>query len=408
LKRVSDHLSDVLDAVAPLEPIDVALLDAHGCVAAEDVVAPWALPPYDQATVDGYAVRAIDVADASPDAPALLAVTADVDAGRPSTVALAEGLAARVVAGSPLPAGADTVVRRDDTDGGYASVAVHAPAAVGSGVRQRADDVDAGDIVVRVGTFLGAAQVGLLAAVGKDLVRVRPRPRVVVLAVGSELVEPGLPVTAASVTDSTSLLLTAGAREAGAVVYRVAPVPDDADVLRRTLEDQLVRADLVVLSGGLTGGAEVVRQVLPTLGDVTFESVAVHPASVQGFGRLGDDAVPVFALPGTPVSAFLAFEVFVRPAVRRMLGSTRLHRPTVRARLTAPLESPAGVREFARARVRGGTGEEEPSVEPLTLRDVPHITDLARANALVVVPEATTRLDAGDPVECVLLERRRG
>lgn len=409
MKRVADHLSDVLGAVEALSPIDVGLLDAHGCVAAEDVIAPWALPGYDHATTTGYAVRAADVADAEPEAgeQVVLPVVAEIAAGDHAPHAIGPGHAARIAAGAALPSGADAVVALADTDGGLARVTVSNPVAPGTGVRRRAEDVEKGDIALRVGTYLGAAQIGLLAAVGKDRVTVRPRPRVVVLAIGSNLVEPGRSVAFGQVTDSTGHLLTAAAREAGATAFRVAAVSDDPRSVRGALEDQLVRADLVITSGGLADPDGVMRSVAPSLGDVEFVRVAMDPGAEQGFGVIGEEQVPVFCLSGRPVDAFVAFEVFVRPLIRKMVAVTRLHRPTIKATLTAGIDTDAGLRQFARARV-SSTGEDTYRVEPLGALDAPHLTDLARANALVVVPEPVASLPAGAPVDCLLLERRRG
>jgi molybdopterin molybdotransferase len=405
--RVSDHLSEVLGAVGALDPIDVGLLDAHGAVAAEDVIAPWALPQYDHATTPGYAVRASDVVAARPDKPVTLPVVADIDAGDRGANAIGAGHAARVASGAPLPRGADAVVALADTDGGVASVGVTAAVPAGSWVRRKAEDVEKGDIALRVGTYLGAAQIGLLAAVGKDRVTVRPRPRVVVIAAGSRLVEPGRSVAFGQVTDSTGPLLTAASREAGANAFRVAAIPDDPRIVRGTLEDQLIRADLVVTSGGLAAPDGVMRQVVPDMGSVRFVDVDMEPGSQQAFGVVGDEQVPIFCLPGRPVDAFVAFEVFVRPVIRKMVGVTRLHRPTVRATLTGDIESATGPRQFARARV-WASGEDEYRVEPLGALEAPHLTDLARANALIVVPEATSHLPAEAEVDCLLLERRRG
>jgi molybdopterin molybdotransferase len=402
MKRVADHLSDVLEAVRPLAPIDVQLLEAWGTVAAEDVTAPWSIPARAEATVAGYAVRADDVTE-----PTLLAVVADASDSH-DELAIGPGLSVRVRPGSALPAGADAVVPVADTDGGLAQVQVHRAATTGEGVRLAGADVAVGDTVLRSGTPLHARQIGVLAAVGKDRVVVRPRPRVVLLSVGSELVEPGLPVGPGQRTDTTSMLLTAAAREAGAVTYRLPPVEDDAAVLRRTISDQLVRADLVLVTGGLADPAAALRQALPTLGTVAVVEVAVQPGGLQGFGMLGEDdeqRVPCFVLPGGPVAAYVAFEVFVRPVVRRMLGSARIHRPSERAVLDGPVVSPAGVRQFARARVHGQ--DDDRRAEPMGSWDVPHITDLARANALVVVPETVTRLEAGAEVDCLLLDPRR-
>lgn len=407
MRRVADHLSEVLGAVGALSPIDVGLLDAHGAVASEDVVAPWALPQYDHAIVPGYAIRAADAAGATAEQPVTLPVVADIAAGDHSAHALGPGHAARVASGAPLPRGADTVVPLADTDQGLTEVVVRTAPTPGASVRRRAEDVEAGDIALRAGSYLGAVQIGLLAAVGKDRVTVRPRPRVVVLAVGSQLVEPGMSVTFGQVTDSTGHLLTAAAREAGATAFRVAAVPDDARTVRSTVEDQLVRADLLITSGGLSDPDGVMRQVMPALGEVDFVDVAMEPGGAQGFGVVGEERVPVFCLPGRPVDAFVAFEVFVRPVIRKMVGVSRLHRPSVRATLTRDVSSTAGLREFVRGRVVPA-GEGELNAEPLGAQEASHLTDLARATSLIVLPEDVDRLPAGSEVDCLQLERRRG
>ncbi len=408
MKRVADHLSDILSAVRPLTPLDVQLLDAHGCVLVEDVVAPWPLPQFDNSAMDGYAVRAEDVRDASEDEPVELPVVADIAAGETQVDTIGPGLAARIMTGAPVPVGADAVVPVEYTDGGTARVRITLAAQAGRHLRRIGEDVQAGDTVLTAGTFLGAAQVGLLAAVGKDRVKVRPRPRVVVISTGRELVEPGLPLALGQITDSNSYTLTASAREAGAVAFRIAPVPDDETKLLSLIEDQLVRADVIVTSGGISAGAyDVVKAVLSELGTVTFEKVAMQPGMPQGFGTIGDEATPIFTLPGNPVSAFVSFEVFVRPAIRKMLGVSRLHRPSVKAILQSTLRSPEGKRQFARARWQPAS-DGSYLVTPLAGQASHMLADLAYANALVVVPEQVTEVAAGQVVDTVLLERRKG
>ena len=408
MKRVADHLSDILSAVRPLTPLDVQLLDAHGCVLVEDVVAPWPLPQFDNSAMDGYAVRAEDVRDASEDEPVELPVVADIAAGETQVDAIGPGLAARIMTGAPVPVGADAVVPVEYTDGGTARVRITLAAQAGRHLRRIGEDVQAGDTVLTAGTFLGAAQVGLLAAVGKDRVKVRPRPRVVVISTGRELVEPGLPLALGQITDSNSYTLTASAKEAGAVAFRVAPVPDDETKLLSLIEDQLVRADVIVTSGGISAGAyDVVKAVLSELGTVTFDKVAMQPGMPQGFGTIGDEATPIFTLPGNPVSAFVSFEVFVRPAIRKMLGVSRLHRPSVKAILQSTLRSPEGKRQFARARWQQAP-DGSYLVTPLAGQASHMLADLAYANALVVVPEQVTEVAAGQVVDTVLLERRKG
>lgn len=406
MKRVADHLSDVLGAITPLTALDVQLLDAHECVLTEDVVAPWSLPQFDNSSMDGYAVRSEDVATATVDEPVDLPVVADIAAGDTRLNAIGPGLAARIMTGAPLPSGADAVVPVEESDGGTARVRLTSAAEPGRYIRLTGGDVTAGDVVLRAGDHLGAAQIGLLAAVGRDRVKVRPRPRVVIISTGSELVEPGYPLAPGQITDANSFALTAAAREAGAIAYRVGPVPDDKDHVLELIEEQLVRADLVITTGGVSAGAyDVVKEVLSTLGTVRFDQVAMQPGKPQGFGTIGEESTPIFTLPGNPVSAFVSFEVFVRPAIRKMLGSPRLHRNSVKAVLQEGLRSPEGRRQFARGRLVSTDGSHR--VTPVGTQQSHLLGDLAYANSLIVVPERITEVAAGQVVDAVVLERRK-
>jgi molybdopterin molybdotransferase len=405
LKSVDAQLEDVLAAVEPLSPIELTLQDAHGCVLAEDVAAAFPLPPFDNSAMDGPAVRAEKVAGASESAPVTLHVVGDIAAGSAGAYSVQPGLCVRIMTGAPMPSGADAVVPIEATDGGVAQVAVRKPSEAGAYVRRTGEDAPAGTSVLAAGTHLGATQIGLLAAVGRDRVAARPRPRVVVLSTGNELVDAGMPLSHGKIPDSNSLLLTTAAREAGGIAFRVGIVPDDPRQLLDTLEDQLIRADVVVTSGGVSVGAyDVVKEAINRIGEVRFDRVAMQPGMPQAFGVIGPDRTPFFGLPGNPVSAYVSFEVFVRPALRRMLGVEPINRPVVRARLTAPVTSPPGKRSFARAQlsVTGGTY----SATPIGGSGSHLIASLAGANCFVVVPEKVTELDAGATVSVMLLERR--
>lgn len=407
MKRVADHLSDVLETIRPLPALDVQLLDAHGCVLSEDVVAPWPLPQFDNSAMDGYAVRAEDLVEATEEEPVVLPVVADIAAGETRAGAIGPGLSARIMTGAPIPAGADAIVPVEQTDGGTARVAIRAAARLEAHIRRAGEDVDKGDVVLGAGTYLGAPQIGLLAAVGRDRVVVRPKPRVVVLSTGSELVEPGLPLTTGQITDSNSFTLTAAALEAGAIAYRIPPVPDDPQRLLGLIEDQLVRADMVITTGGVSAGAyDVVKDVLSRLGTVNFESVAMQPGKPQGFGTIGEEATPIFTLPGNPVSAFVSFEVFVRPAIRKMFGANRLHRASVKAVVQETLASPDGRRQFARARLQPAS-DGSYLATPLGAQKSHLLGDLAYANSLIVVPEHITEVTAGQVVDVMRLEGRK-
>ncbi len=398
---VDEHLARVLSLVQPLAPLDLQLLDAHGCVLDEDVVATGPLPSFDNSGMDGYAVVAGDLTDL----PVTLPVLGDVAAGPASSLLVQPGLCVRIMTGAALPVGADTVVPVEWTDGGTDRVRIDRAPERGAYVRRAGEDVAEGETVLRSGTPLGAAQVGLVAAVGRDRVQVRPRPRVVVVSTGTELVEPGTPLARGRIPDSNSVALTAAAREAGALAYRVGIVPDDPRKLLDALEDQLVRADLLITSGGVSVGAyDVVKQVLARLGTVQFDSVAMQPGMPQGFGTIGPDATPVFGLPGNPVSALVSFEVFVRPALRRMLGAEPLDRPRLTAVAAGELTSPRGKRSFLRVRVESRDGARVAT--PVSGAGSHLLAGMARANALVVVPEDVEHVAAGEKVQVLLLERR--
>ncbi len=402
---VDEHLARILSIVQPLAPLQLGLMDAHGCVLTEDVVAPAALPGFDNSSQDGYAVRRDDVLKASEGKPVVLPVTGDVAAGPASPLRVQPGVCVRIMTGAMMPAGADSVVPVEWTDGGVAQVSIHRTPDLGAHVRRVGEDVAQGEVVLTAGTHLGAAQIGLAAAVGRARLVVRPRPRVVVVSTGSELVEAGQPLTAGRIVDANSPALTAAALEAGAIAYRVGIVPDDPRLLASTLEDQLVRADLLVTSGGVSVGAyDVVKEVLSRIGTVQFDKVAMQPGMPQGFGTIGPDSTPVFGLPGNPVSALVSFEAFVRPALRKMLGAEPLERPRVSAVATKALTSPAGKRSFLRVNLEVRKGAYV--VSPVSGSGSHLLAGMARANALAVVPEGVEKISSGEPVEVLVLERR--
>jgi molybdopterin molybdotransferase len=405
LKSVDQHLEDILAGVDAIAPLDLQLLDAHGCILAEQVVSDIDLPMFDNSSMDGYAVRLADVAAATESDPVQLPVVGDIAAGSRPTYTVQPGLSVRIMTGAPVPPGAEAVVPVEWTDGGIASVAISRPAPDGANVRRRGEDVRTGDVVLEAGTRLGPGQLGLLAAVGRDRVMVRPRPRVVILSTGSELVEPGARTEPGQIHESNSYILTTAAREAGALAFRVGIVPDDDRSLMNAIEDQLIRADLVLTSGGVSVGAyDVVKEVLSRLGTVSFDTVAMQPGKPQGFGTIGPDSTPIITLPGNPVSSYVSFEVFVRPVIRRMLGVEPLHRPTVRAVCEEALTSPPGKRQYARGWL--GVTDGRYVVRPVGGAGSHLVGDLAHANALVVVPEAVTEVPAGGTVEVMGLERR--
>jgi molybdopterin molybdotransferase len=406
MRTVDEHLAAVLGPLGPLQPIEVNLLDAHGCVLAEDVVAPRPLPGFDNASMDGYAVRYADVGGATPHTPAVLPVVGDIAAGSTAAYSVNSGLCVRIMTGAPMPPGADCVVPVEWTDGGTSRVRIDYAPQLGQHIRRAGEDVMAGETVLTAGTSLGAPQIGLLAAVGRARAVVRPRPRVVIFSTGSELVDAGVDPGPAQLNESNSYTLAAATREAGAIAYRVGIVPDDRTKLVQLIEDQLVRADLVVTTGGVSAGAyDIVKEVLSRLGTVEFTKVAMQPGMPQGFGTIGPDATPIFTLPGNPVSAYVSFEVFVRPAIRRMLGVKPMYRPLVRATLAQPIVKREGKRAYVRARIEVSEGTY--LVTPVGGMGSHLVADLALANALVVVPERVGDVPAGATVSVMMLERRQ-
>jgi molybdopterin molybdotransferase len=403
VRSVQDHLAACLAAVGPLPPLEVVLPDAVGCILAEDVVAAGDLPVADLAALDGYAVRSADVVDARPQEPVTLRVTDELRAGQVDQLRLVPRAAVRIASGAPLPLDADAVVPVEQTDFGRAEVAVRSAVASGENVRRRAEDLRAGEVVLPAGERVGARQVALLAAVGRGRVSVHPRPRVVIVSVGDELVEPGRPALPGQVFDANGHALATAVQDAGASTFRVAAVPDERRALRETLEDQLVRADLVITTGGLSYGAnDTVKEVLAPLGTVRFDNVAMWPGRQLGVGHIGD-GTPIFCLPGDPVAVQVAYETFVRPALRTMAGYADLYRQSVPAAVTAGWYSPYGRREFVRVHVTGAPTEgyrAEPVGAPASLL----LSALARANAFAVVPEEVTDVAAGDRLHCLLLD----
>lgn len=405
MRSVQQHLGECLAAVGPQPPLEVLLADAAGCVLAEDVVAGADLPATDVADGDGYALHTADIAAARPEEPVTLPVLDDLRADHSHRFRLPRGQAVKIASGAALPTGADVVVPAERTDRGRARVRLHTPAGPGDFVRRQGEDVAAGVTVLGAGQRIGARQMALLAAVGRGRVIVHPRPRIVVISVGDELLDPALPAQPGQVHDANGHALTTALRHAGAATYRVPAVPDEQAALRDTIEDQLVRADLIITTGGLSDGDHV-TSVLSSLGDVGFHTLAMAPGNRFGLGMVGE-GTPVMALPGHPAIVQIAFEVFLRPAVLSMSGYSRLYRDTVTAEMSHGWESPPGRRQFVPVRLTGAPGSgylASPVAAPGSLL----LSALAASNALAVVPEDTSRVAAGDELTCMIIEDEPG
>ena len=395
---VAQYLNLVLDSVAELPPMELPISEVNGCVLAEDIYARWPLPSFNNSSMDGYAVISADLVDASESSPVILPVIDDIPAGFKSLETLHRGQAIRIMTGAPMPAGADSVIPIESTDGGSQSVQIRAPIDLGSCIRHEGEDVKAGDLVLGKGTFVGPRQIALIAAVGHGSISVIPKPRVAVLATGSELVEPGTELKFGLISDSNSFLITATANDSGADAYRLPPAQDDEDKLIEILEDQVHRADLIITTGGVSMGAyDPVKAAFLKLGTAEFHKVAMQPGMPQGFGSVGESAIPIITLPGNPVSAYISFETFIRPAIRKMRGLTALARPQRSAILKGELRSPIDKVQFARARfIEGG------QVEPVGTGQGSHVLGgLAQADALIAIPVGVDSIASGDQVRVI-------
>ena len=436
MQSVDSYLSEIVAAIEPLPPDDLPLAEALGAVLAADMTAAWPLPGFDNSSMDGYAVMAADVATASAEHPVILPVDGEVAAGDTTPRTLTPGHCIRIMTGALLPDGADAVVPVEWTGTGPSAagpgaagtggpgpehVAITEPASKGHAVRRAGDDARPGDLLLPAGTRLGAAQIGVLAAAGHGSVRARRRPQVTVISTGNELAEPGSPLVPGLIWDSNSYMLTAAARQIGCAATRHPTQRDEAGAVLDAIEQAAAIADLLVTSGGVSMGGEhdVVKAALTGqaraagggeagpgpggaragLGTVTFRKVAMQPGMPQGFGLVGSRRVPIFTLPGNPVSAFVSFRLFVEPAVRALQALPAQPFAPRQARLTGPVSSPAGRRSF----LRGIPGEEQGTVVPLTGQGSHQIASLARASLLIIVPEAVTDLPAGAVVEVLEL-----
>jgi molybdopterin molybdotransferase len=389
----------ILDTVRELPPMPQPLMDTLGLACAEDVHSPIDLPRFDNSAMDGYAVVHADVADASEDGPVTLPVIGEIGAGQANLFAMSPGSAVKIMTGAPVPAGCDAVVPYEWTDRGVARVEITRAPKLGGSIRRAGEDVREGDLLISRDTVLGPRHLGLLANVGRATVLTRPRPRVVVISTGSELRDAGTELSRDAIYDGNSYLIAAAARAAGAIAYRVGIVPDEPRAFLDALSDQLVRADLVVTSGGVSqGDFDVVKEALKPLGTVWFGRIAMQPGKPQGFGVVGEDETPIFTLPGNPVSSYISFETFVLPALRKMMGKQPYQRPPATMRLTRGITSPVARRQFVRATY------DVRSVTPVGGYGSHLAGDLAQANALVVVPEDVTSVAAGEQVEVLKLD----
>lgn len=395
LTGVAEHRRAVLEAVQPLAPTQSSLLEARGTVLAADVTAPGDIPPFANSAMDGYAVRAGEVGTGS-----RLRVSGEIAAGSPDLPSPGRGEAVRIMTGAPIPPGATAVIPVELVDEDGAEVVLRDTPGAGDNVRDAGESVRAGELVLPAGRLLGPHEIGLLAAMGIGRVTHHPRVRVATLATGDELVEPGRPLLPGQIHESNSYGLAAQVAEAGATPFRQPIARDDHAALRRAFADALATADLLVTSGGVSAGRyDLSKRVMAEMGDVAFTKVAMQPGMPQAFGTIS--GIPVFGLPGNPVSSAVSFEVFVRPAIRRMQGRTDLNRPRVLAVLDEDVRSPehkvsflrVGLRQAADGWRASSTGAQGSGI----------LRSMVLADGLAEVPADRTSMAAGEPITVHLL-----
>src|SRR5919197_816005 len=399
MRSVDEVREAILQRVRTLTPIELHLQEAYGCVLASDVAAELDIPTFSSSAMDGFAVRASDVSGAVVDEPVTLRVVGRAPVGQPPSGTVGSGEAMRIATGAPVPGGSDCIVPIEHcvVEGETAHVLKAFPES--ANVRPAGEDVRAGSVLVPSGRRLGAPELGMLASSGHASVLVHPRPRVVVISTGDELVEPGRPAPFGMVRDANSFTLYGGLREVGAVPYLAGIIRDEADVLKDEVVGLAARADCFISSGGVSvGERDVVKKAFFRRGEIDFYRVAMQPGMPQGFGMV--DETPYFGLPGNPVSVFVSFEVFIRPALLKMMGRHDIYRPEIWAVLESDVSSPVNKLQFARVRVwREGGQWRAASTGPPGSNLLGTVT---RANGLAVIPVGTETAEAGSRVRVML------
>ncbi len=399
---LEEALHRILDTIHPIGLEKIHILDALGRVIGEDIVASRDLPPKNNSAMDGYALRWSDTGGATGENPAILEVIEDIPAGSIPRKAVGKGQAARIMTGAPIPDGADTVMRMEDTEKDGRKVRIFAKAAEGQDIRMAGEDVTRGEKVISRGDIIRPAEIGMLAALGRSFIPVYQRPLVAVLATGDELVDVDESPSPWQIISSNSYALAAQVLDCGAVPLQIGIAKDTREDLTAKLSSAR-RADLIISSGGVSvGDYDLVKDIMKEVGNrMQFWQVAMRPGKPLAFGAMSD--VPLFGLPGNPVSSMVSFEQFVRPSILKMMGHRNLFRKTVSAELREAIRKKKGVRHFIRARVafEAGrymavtTGEQGSGI----------LKSMVQANGLIVLPEETTSVSVGDNVTVQLIDQ---
>jgi molybdopterin molybdotransferase len=399
LRHVDDVRAEVLDRIQPLQPIELHLQEAYGCVLAADVSAELDMPTFTSSAMDGFAVRAVDVAEATPDNPVTLRIVGRAPVGQQPEATVGGGEAVRIATGAPIPAGADAVAPIEHAVVEDETVHVLRAFDEGAHVRPVGQDVKAGTLLVPAGRRLAGPELGLLASSGHASVLVYPRPRVVVLSTGDELVEPGRPASYGMVRDANSFTLYGALRDAGVVPYLGGIVRDEAEQMKDAVLSLATRADCFISSGGVSvGERDVVKKAFFRRGEIDFYRVAMQPGMPQGFGFV--EGVPYFGLPGNPVSVFVSFELFIRPALLKMAGRKDVFRPEIWAVLETDVSGPQEKLQFARVRVWREKGQWRAATTGGSGSNL--LSTVTKANGLAIIPIGTATAPAGSRVKVML------
>ena len=415
---VEEALERILATVHVLEPERVGLLEAAGRVLAEEITADRDIPPLTNSAMDGYAVRGADISQAQH--PARLRVVGEVAAGHVSQMRVEPGMAMRIMTGAPVPAGADTVVRFEDTrpstgsghrlSSGWIEILKAPP--TGANVRAAGEDVHAGQVILQPGKLLRPQEIGMLAAVGRVEVAVVRQPRVAILATGDEVVPPNQTPGPGQIRDANSYIVAAQVQAFGGLPLLLEVARDREDLVRRGMREALTqKADFIITSGGVSvGDFDLVKQVLAAEGEMHFWSLNMKPGRPLAFGQICPPSqrgggVPLLGLPGNPVAVMISTELFGRPALMKMQGFTDWSRPVVQARLSQPIRRKDGRRHYLRVRLR----ETSAGYEAMLTGDQGSgiLNSLVQADGLAVIPEEANHLPAGAEVEVLLLSHIR-
>lgn len=410
---VEEAYKRIMAYFSPLEAEEQAILQALGQVLAQDVASPLDLPPMANSAMDGYAVRQADIAGTRPDSPRILRVIGQVAAGQMPEKVVVEGTAIRIMTGAPVPPGADTIVPFEETDEvergrqglGMGEIGIEAKLPEGANLRPAGEDVHKGQLVLQQGTSLRPPDIGVLASLGIGSVKVVRRPVVAILATGDELLDVGEPIAPAKIYDSNSYGVAASVQKYGGIPKVLGIARDNLEDMNKKLS-QSTDSDLLITSAGISrGDYDIVKDVLMERGEISFWSVRMRPAKPLAFGAIpghGGRRVPHLGLPGNPVSVLVAFEEFARPAILKMLGKTRLAKPTIQAVLEGPIHNFDERRVFARVDVTLRDGAYYAS--PTGPQGSNILTSMSRANGLAICPEDVELVEAGQTVTVKMLD----